>query len=242
MPETDPGRTFDRYAAEWSRRHAAPWPARLFRRWRTARLVRLCRLSPPARLLDVGCGTGEQLLELAPWLGSAVGIDASGAMIARARAHAERSPAAAHASFLALPIEGADAAALGTFDAVIFVGSLEHVREPALALKQAAELLRPDGRLAVVVPHPAHPRSWWSRLRMRRGRIPPFRHPWPRELRAAALAAGLEPVAHRLPERLENALSLLLAGSRITVFRPARHSRSSDQSSLTRAKKPSDSG
>jgi SAM-dependent methyltransferase len=51
----------------------------------------------------------------------------------------------------------ADLAALpfrtGAFDAAINIVTLEHVREPALVLSEIARVLKPGGRLLIVVPH-----------------------------------------------------------------------------------------
>ncbi|MEK7407054.1 MAG: class I SAM-dependent methyltransferase [Acidobacteriota bacterium] len=41
----------------------------------------------------------------------------------------------------------------GCFDACLNVVTLEHVREPASALREIARVLKPGGRLLVVVPH-----------------------------------------------------------------------------------------
>jgi SAM-dependent methyltransferase len=224
VPHDDLRAAFDREAQSWHRRHGSGPLVRLVRRWRTRRLLRACRLDRGARVLDVGCGTGEQLLELLPRIAEATGIDISPAMIARARALAAARGADDRLRFAVLAIEEAEPPELGLFDAVLFVGSLEHVADQRLALARAASLLRPGGRLAVVAPHPAHPRSWWNRLQSRRGRIPPFRHPWSAELRAMATAAGLGPVAGDRLERLENAVSFCLLGSTLAVFERPRAS------------------
>ena len=41
----------------------------------------------------------------------------------------------------------------GTFDASINIVTLEHVREPACALREIARTLKPGGRLLLIVPH-----------------------------------------------------------------------------------------
>ena len=41
----------------------------------------------------------------------------------------------------------------GTFDAAVNIVTLEHVREPACVLAELARVLRPGGRLLLIVPH-----------------------------------------------------------------------------------------
>jgi SAM-dependent methyltransferase len=41
----------------------------------------------------------------------------------------------------------------GTFDAVLNVVTLEHVREPACVLRELRRVLKPSGRLLLIVPH-----------------------------------------------------------------------------------------
>jgi SAM-dependent methyltransferase len=234
---------FDREAAHWHRRHGSGQLVRLVRRWRTRRLLRACRLGPTARVLDAGCGTGEQLIELLPWIGEGVGIDLSPAMIDYARALALASGADQRLRFGVGAIEDATPQELGLFDAALFIGSLEHMLDPGLALSRAASLLRPGGRIAVVAPHPWHPRALWHRLQAGCGQIPPFRLLTRRALMQVARPVGLKPVSLGLASALENLVSFCLLGSTLVVFEHApTYSRSSDHSSLTLAKKPSDSG
>lgn len=208
---------FDRVAQHWRSRHAQPLAARLVRAWRTRRLLAALRLGPASAVLDVGCGTGEQLIALLAHIGRGVGIDISPEMIRRARA-AERPASPGELAFHVLAIEQATPAHPGRFDAVLFVGSLEHMADPELALKRAARLLQPGGRLAVVMPHPFHPRSAVHRLQARCGSMPSFRHLRPRHLAAMALRAGLVPVQVHGLAKAENLLSLVLLGSYLALF------------------------
>lgn len=244
MPTRDDLRTaFDRQAAHWHRRHGSGRLVWLVRRWRTHRLRRACRIGPTARVLDVGCGTGEQLIELHPRLGEGVGIDISPAMIEHARALAAAHGAAQRLRFCVGAIEEAKPQELGQFDAVLFIGSIEHMLDPSLALFRAASLLRPGGRIAVIAPHPWHPRALWHRLQARCGQIPPFRLLTRRALAQLARPLGLQLVSSGLAAALENLLSFCLLGSTLVVLEQAPvYSRNSDHSSRTLAKKPSDWG
>ncbi len=132
------------------------------------------------RLLDAGCGTGFNLLELGR-LGRAAGVDLSADAIAFCR---ERGVRAARASVLALPF--ADA----TFDAVTSFDVLYHawVTDDGAAARELARVLRPGGVLLVRVPAMralwgAHDTEVQSRHRYTRG-----------ELRALLAGAGLDVV------------------------------------------------
>jgi ubiquinone/menaquinone biosynthesis C-methylase UbiE len=98
-------------------------------------------------LLDVGCGPGSITLDLARVVdaGRVVGIDVSPWLIGQAVAAARGVVNArfACASVLALPFPD------GRFDAVLAHALLEHLPEPAAALRELHRVLRPGGVLGV---------------------------------------------------------------------------------------------
>jgi SAM-dependent methyltransferase len=102
--------------------------------------------APPEsrRLLDAGCGSGFNLLALAP-LGRAVGIDLAPEAIAFCR---ERGVRAVRASLLALPFSDA------VFDAVTSLDVIYHawVADDRAAVAEMARVLRPGGVLLLRVP------------------------------------------------------------------------------------------
>lgn len=102
------------------------------------------------RALDLGCGNGGFLPELAARLPEVVGIDAYRESLARAR---RRAPKALliEADVLAVPLAG------GRFDLVSALDVLEHV-DPARFLAEVARLAAPDGWLLLSVP--ALPGLW----------------------------------------------------------------------------------
>ena len=100
--------------------------------------------------LDVGCGPGNVTASLARAAGPgglALGVDISGPMLARA----VRTQAGPQVGFLR-----ADAQRLPlrdqTIDAVVSIAVVMLVPDPAAALAEMARVLRPGGRLAVMVP------------------------------------------------------------------------------------------
>lgn len=112
--------------------------------------------------LDVGCGPGSVTGSLGRAVGPdglALGIDISEPMLQRA----VRSEAAPQVGFLRadaqqLPLRDA------TVDAVTSVAVLQLIPEPATALAEMARVLRPGGRLAVMVPTVGHGTRVWRLL------------------------------------------------------------------------------
>jgi ubiquinone/menaquinone biosynthesis C-methylase UbiE len=128
------------------------------------RMIARLRLEPGHRVLDVGCGTGDDVRHLAESVGSGgrvVGLDFSQAMVDEARSRSAGS---------GLPVEfrQGDITQLdlpdATFDAVRCERVLLHLPDPAVAVGEMARVLRPGGRLVVydidfdtgVVDHPDH--------------------------------------------------------------------------------------
>jgi ubiquinone/menaquinone biosynthesis C-methylase UbiE len=101
------------------------------------------------RVLDVGCGMGADVFEIAPLVGSngqVTGVDMSAAMIDEARRRAEGRG-------LPVSFEVGDSQALrfdtSTFDAVRTERMLMHVPDAELALAEMTRVLKPGGRMSV---------------------------------------------------------------------------------------------
>lgn len=105
-------------------------------------ILRATAVGPGSRVLDVGCGSGEFLAELAARGARAAGVDPAEGMVALAR---RAAPAAQVRIGVAESLPWPD----GEFDVVTAINALQFAENPDAA---AAELLRvtvPGGRLAV---------------------------------------------------------------------------------------------
>lgn len=104
-------------------------------------------------LLDLGTGTGRMLQKIAPAFTRAVGVDANHAMLAVARANLEK------AGLSRVELRQGDIYSLsferGAFDLVVIHQVLHFLDDPGRAIREAAAMLAPGGRMVVVdfAPH-----------------------------------------------------------------------------------------
>lgn len=107
-------------------------------------------IPPGGTALDVGSGPGNVTASLARAAGPgglALGVDISEPMLARAvRAEAGPQVGFLRADAQRLPLRD------DTVDAVVSIAVLQLIPEPAKALAEIARVLRPGGRLAIMVP------------------------------------------------------------------------------------------
>src|SRR5262249_33265825 len=111
------------------------------------------RAGPGSRVVDVGCGAGDDALAIAALVapgGWVTGVDAREAMVAEARPRAARGRGLP-GEFRAGRAERLD---LGdaSVDACRFERVLQHLADPAAALAEAARVLRPGGQVAAFDP------------------------------------------------------------------------------------------
>lgn len=148
------GRFFDAIAGRYERSYALPTDES---RRRMSRVLRELP-SPPARVLDLGVGTGRELTALLDAGYAPTGVDVSGEMLARCARRA-RPVALVHADFWEeLPFGD------GSFEAAVALhGTLAHPPDegaPARLALLLAPVVRPGGAWVVEVPSPA----WLERL------------------------------------------------------------------------------
>ncbi len=103
--------------------------------------------APSGRTLDLGCGEGRLARDLAALGHAVVGADASPTLIAAAQEAARE-----------LELHVADAAALpfadASFGLVVAFMSLQDVDDLAGAVREAARVLTPGGRICLAIVHP----------------------------------------------------------------------------------------
>jgi len=140
---------FSRNASSWDRIRSLHVPDAAVE----AAMIEIVGDRPFQAMADLGTGTGRLLEIFAPLYRRGVGIDLSREMLAVARANLDRS-GIAHAQvrqgdLYAPPVER------DQFDLVTMHQVLHYLEDPASAVKEAAQLLRPAGRLLIVdfAPH-----------------------------------------------------------------------------------------
>ena len=134
---------FDRWAGAYGRSRLLP----------SLQRKALAELAPRAddRVLDVACGAGALVVEIAPHVERAVGADLSDGMLDLARSRLRAASGAEHrgkAEFVQapsdeLPFEDAD------FTAVVCTTALHHFPDPQASIDEMARVLAPGGRLVI---------------------------------------------------------------------------------------------
>lgn len=141
--------SFRAKGADWDEMRALDLPALAVE----DALLALCERGGGGRLLDIGTGTGRVLELLAPYFRVALGVDASKAMLALARARLAK-PGLGHcavrlADMYRLPLTD------GSFDTAVLQMVLHYAEDPSGVMVETARVLAPGGRLIVIdlAPH-----------------------------------------------------------------------------------------
>lgn len=142
MPRREMMRFLDRALQNWRARIASSW------------------IPDGAVILDIGCHQGEFLRRLGSRIGPSVGLDPL----------ADAETMGCH-RLLSEPFQEPTPLRDATFDAIVLLATLEHIRDKAPLVRECARLLRPSGRVIITVPSPAVDRivDLFRRLRLADG-------------------------------------------------------------------------
>ncbi len=105
-------------------------------------LVKLLSPIASAFVLDVGCGTGNFLVELAHLPAHVIGLDISAGMLKEAEAKTSRI-ALIHGDAVFMPFEGE------AFDAVYCIQALHHISDKRTFMSEVYRILKNEGRFII---------------------------------------------------------------------------------------------
>lgn len=111
----------------------------------------ILEVRPGSRVLDIGCAAGDVARILSQRGCSVWGVESDRVAAELARAYCKRVVVGDVAD---LDLEATLAGT--TFDAVLFLDVLEHLLDPAAALRKAARVLAADGKVLASIPNVAH--------------------------------------------------------------------------------------
>jgi len=135
--------TWGEHLSAWWRDEVASDPA--YRDEVVPLFLDVLQPEPGARYLDLGCGEGRLMAEVAARGARVVGCDRSPSLARSAR---EWGPV------VVAGLPGLDWAAGGSFDGAYVVLVIEHLADAATLFREAARVVRPGGVLALIANHP----------------------------------------------------------------------------------------
>lgn len=169
----------------------------------------LLDIGPDDRVIDLGCGTGRHVLELAKTPSTVFGADISrhDLRVGRYLLEIMRRDGDVNASVHWMQTAGERLPFVdGAFDRVICTETLEHVDDDAVLARELVRVLKPGGILCVSVPDEFSEKIFWKLSKNYRthagGHVRIYRRP---QIVQLLRNAGLEPYAVRYRHSLETA-------------------------------------
>ena len=117
-------------------------------------VLRLAGRVAGRRVLDVGCGTGALARQLSAEGAEVVAIDVSPAAVHAADHEAKESGESPRPEFAVADLLSPSGLPKGPFEVVTCVLALHDSADPGRALRVAAKLLHPRGRIVIALEHP----------------------------------------------------------------------------------------
>ncbi|MES2436644.1 MAG: class I SAM-dependent methyltransferase [Patescibacteria group bacterium] len=114
-------------------------------------LVRVMDVKPTHTVLDLACGTGFFSEVFCSQGGKVIGVDISPELIEIAKAHASKDISFSVSQAHKLPMIES-----GTVDSIAIVLALQNIKEAKETLTECFRVLKPGGKVCIVLNHPAY--------------------------------------------------------------------------------------
>ncbi len=149
--EAEPGHAFGADFSGWNSSYTADAiPLQEMTEWRAASVERILALRP-RRVLEIGCGTGLILSQVAPHVAEYWGTDLSAPVVDQLRRHLDARPALAdRCTLLTRPAHVTDGLPAGHFDTIVLNSVVQYFPDAgylAAVLRRASALLAPGGTI-----------------------------------------------------------------------------------------------
>lgn len=141
---------FDASAPEYKEQHGNA--ENLFR-YRLSLIKHFTWLTKNDVLLDLGCGTGNHLFALAPFIKRGIGIDFSPKMIEIAQQNLKNNPEIKNITFQIDQAQMLTTIPDQSIDIVIAIGAFEHMPQKKQVLHNIYRILKIPGRLLFLTPN-----------------------------------------------------------------------------------------
>jgi 2-polyprenyl-6-hydroxyphenyl methylase/3-demethylubiquinone-9 3-methyltransferase len=149
---------FDACAQSYAETHGNPTH---LLQYRLSLIRKHACFQPTDVVLELGCGTGQHLQALIPYVRRGLGIDLSPAMVQVARQRMASSPWQEKLRFTVDKAEQLRSVPDTSVDVVFSVGALEHMLDKASVLTNVLRVLKPGGRFVCLTPNGHHPWYRW---------------------------------------------------------------------------------